>query len=64
MKEEKMSATCESKPSISKAVVWRVIDDGTCVLTTIDADKALRKLMEILEKYDVTCAWVDEEVLE
>lgn len=43
--------------------VFRVIDDGTCVLTTLDARKALSKLMELIEKHDVTNCWADAEEL-
>ena len=43
--------------------VYRVIDDGDCVLTTLDPRKALLKLMEMIEKHDVTSCWADMEVL-
>ena len=43
--------------------VYRVIDDGTCVLTTLDARKALLKLMEVMDEHDVTVAWAEAEIL-
>lgn len=43
--------------------VYRVIDDGDCVLTTLDPRKALLKLMELTEKHDVTACWADVEIL-
>lgn len=43
--------------------VYRVIDNSTAVLTTVDELKALRLLRKIMEKYDVTWGWVDEEEL-
>lgn len=41
--------------------IYRVIDNGDCVLTTDKSIKALKVLNEILEKHDVTVAWCDEE---
>lgn len=41
--------------------VYRVIDDGTCVLTTADELSALRLFQKIMEKHDVTAGWVDAE---
>ncbi len=43
--------------------VYRVIDDGQCILTTLDARKALLALMELIEKYDVTVCWADKDIL-
>lgn len=43
--------------------IYRVIDDGTCVLTTVDELSALRRFKEVSEKHDVTVAWVDSEEL-
>lgn len=43
--------------------VYRVIDDGTCVLTTLDPAKALRKPQEILDSHDVTWGWMEEDTL-
>jgi len=47
-----------------KTKIYRVIDDGTCILTTVDPAKALRALSELIEKHDVVACWADEEVLE
>ena len=33
-----------------KQKVYRVIDDGECVLTTLNAEKALLLLMDLIEK--------------
>lgn len=52
---------CETRAVEQK--VWRVIDDGDCILTTLDPVKALRALSELIEKHDVTACWVDEEKL-
>lgn len=41
--------------------IYRVIDDGTLVLTTADELTALRKLRAILQRHDLTAAWVDDE---
>lgn len=46
-----------------KREVFRVIDDGECVLTTLDPYKALKALQELIEKYDITHTWVDFETL-
>ncbi len=43
--------------------IFRVIDDGQCILTTMDARKALSALMELIEKHDVTECWADKEIL-
>lgn len=43
--------------------VYRIIDDGFCVLTTLDPRKALVKLMEVIDKHDVTACWADLEIL-
>lgn len=43
--------------------VYRVIDDGTCILTTLDARKALVTLNKLIEHYDITQCWADVEVL-
>lgn len=43
--------------------IYRVIDNGICALITADELTALRKLRSILEKYDVTFGWVDEEAI-
>lgn len=44
--------------------VFRVIDDGMCVLTTLDPRKALIKLMELIDKHDVTNCWAESERLQ
>lgn len=44
--------------------VWRVIDDGTCILTTVDPVKALRALAELIGKHEITACWIDEEKLQ
>lgn len=43
--------------------VFRVIDDGTCILTTLDPRKALLALMKLVEKHDITNCWADREEL-
>lgn len=43
--------------------VYRVIDDGTCVLTTLDPRKALLALNKLIDKHDVTYCWADVETL-
>lgn len=43
--------------------VFRVIDDGDCVVTTVNPYTALRALKVIMDKYDITSCWVDFEVL-
>jgi len=43
--------------------VFRVIDDGDCVLTTLDPYKALKAIQEVMEKHDITACWVDFETL-
>lgn len=43
--------------------VYRVIDDGDCTLTTLDARKALIALIKLIDKHDVTACWADVEVL-
>jgi len=43
--------------------IYRVVDDGTCVLTTADEVVALRKFREVMEKYDkvLDYGWIDVE---
>lgn len=43
--------------------VYRVIDDGTCILTTLNPHKALVVLTKLIEKHDITSCWADIEVL-
>jgi len=43
--------------------VYRVIDAGDCVLTTLDPRKALLSLNKLIEKHDVTVCWADVEIL-
>ncbi len=52
---------CATEPP--KREVFRVIDDGECVLTTLDPYKALTALQAVIEKYDITHCWVDFETL-
>lgn len=44
--------------------VYRVIDDGKCVLTTVSPRKALVTLIELIEKHDITHCWAEEEDLQ
>lgn len=55
-----MAAICEANPT----KVYRVIDDGDCVLCTLDPAKALKRLQTVLDKHDISWAWVDEETLQ
>ncbi len=41
--------------------IYRVIDDGDCVIVTADELTALRRLQMIMEKHDVTVGWIDVE---
>lgn len=41
--------------------IFRVVDDGECVLTTADELAALRLLRKISEVRNVTECWVDDE---
>jgi hypothetical protein len=43
--------------------VYRVIDDGDCVLTTLDARKALKALMSLIDKHEISACWADVEIL-
>lgn len=43
--------------------VYRVIDDGTCILTTLDPRKALLALIKLGDKHDVTACWAETEIL-
>jgi hypothetical protein len=52
---------CETQPVRE---VYRVIDDGICVLTTMDSRKALLALMKLMEGHDVTFCWCDKEILQ
>jgi hypothetical protein len=54
-------AKCTTEPR--KDEVFRVIDDGDCVLTTLNPYKALRAIQEVMEKHDITACWVDFEDL-
>ncbi len=40
--------------------VWQVIDNSDEALCTTNELEALRLLRELMEKYDVTCAWINE----
>ncbi len=57
------SALDKLPPYQTKQKVYRVIDDGECVLTTLSAEKALLLLMDLIEKHDVTACWADVEEL-
>lgn len=43
--------------------IYRVVDDGNCILTTLDPVKALKALMKLIDKHDVTACWADVEIL-
>jgi hypothetical protein len=43
--------------------VYRVIDGGDCVLTTLDPRKALIELIEQIDKHDITACWAEIEEL-
>jgi hypothetical protein len=53
---------CKSSPPIRPSV-YRVIDDGQCILTTLSAEKALAALMGLIERHDVTVCWAEREFL-
>lgn len=59
-------AECRAtRPMIETPVeVFRVIDDGDCILTTLDPRKALFALMELIDKHEVTACWADHETLQ
>jgi len=40
--------------------VFRVIDDGTEVMATVNELEALRRFRQLCEKHDVTEAWIDD----
>ena len=40
--------------------VFRVIDDGTEVMATVNELEALRLLRRLCDKHDVMAAWVDD----
>lgn len=44
--------------------IYRVIDDTTRVMTTLDPEKALMKLQKVLEKHKIDYVWVDVEEIE
>ncbi len=46
--------------------VYRVVDNSTTVLVTMDELKALRRYREIMDANEKcnTWAWIDEEILE
>jgi hypothetical protein len=43
--------------------VYRVIDDGFCILTTLDSTKALKALLKLIDKHDISACWADVEIL-
>lgn len=51
------------KGYVAPQKVYRVIDDGTCILTTTDEVKALRRYYEIVDVNDKINSWVDVEEL-
>lgn len=53
---------CVEAPPLQPEV-YRVIDDGTCILTTLDARKALLALNKLIDKYEISHCWSDVEVL-
>lgn len=58
--------TLSEKECLLSAVgleVYRIIDDGDCVLTTLDPRKALLRLMEMIEKHSVTQCFASVEKL-
>lgn len=60
---ENRYAECAKSDRAVTQEVYRVIDDGTCVLTTLDARKALLALQELIEKHDITNCWSETEYL-
>jgi hypothetical protein len=55
---------CDAKQTEApRQEVFRVIDDGDCVLTTLDPYKALKAMQEVMEKHDITACWFDVETL-
>lgn len=48
-------------PDQRRPEVFRVIDDGVCIMTTTDPYKALKATAHLIEKHDVTACWVDIE---
>ena len=53
------------KGYVAPQKVYRVVDDGMCILTTTDELKALRRYHEIMDANDKinTYGWVDTEDL-
>lgn len=43
--------------------VFRLIDDGTCIMTTTDPYKALKVISSLIEKHNVDVCWVDIETI-
>ena len=41
--------------------IFRVIDDGSRILTTSNPYVALKALSKLIEKHEVTACWVDIE---
>lgn len=54
------------KGYVAPQKVYRVIDDGMCVLTTTDELKALRRYQEIMDANEKvnTWGWIDAEDLQ
>lgn len=57
-----LSETDCLRPSVGPEI-YRVIDDGDCILTTLDPKKALVALMKLIDKHEVNACWVDMETL-
>lgn len=49
------------KTTEANVKIYRVIDDGDCVLTTVNELTALRKFEEIMTAHDATAGWIDVE---
>ena len=49
--------------TIPPTEVFRVIDDCDCILTTLDARRALLALMKIMDEHDVHVCWAEREEL-
>lgn len=44
--------------------VYRIIDDGQCILTTVDPLKALKAIIKLIDSHDVTVCWAEVEKLQ
>lgn len=50
-------------PDQRRPEVFRIIDDGTCIMTTTDPYKALKAISSLIEKHEVNACWVDIETI-